>query len=199
MILLKKFKSIYKLLLILTFFSSSVLAEGFYGGLGYLKANHNTKEIPGVTYTNYDVKAGGYTIFGGYDFNERFGIEAGHNDLGETSVSVAGTARNTIVTVTTLAGVFKNPINEKFVLFAKAGLAYIDHDENIITSNGLRSHDETTNVYFGVGANVELSNGLIVRGLYEDYGKDDGQQTSAGRNVDQIDPNVMSLSLIKRF
>jgi hypothetical protein len=40
---------------------------------------------------------------------------------------------------------------------------------------------------------------LIVRGLYEEYGEDDGQTDINGANVDQIDPDVMSLSLIKRF
>ena len=78
----------YIYLLILTFFSSSVLAEGFYAGIGYLKSDVNTHKYPSLTYSAYDDEDDGITIFGGYDFNERFGIEAGYNDLGETTATV---------------------------------------------------------------------------------------------------------------
>tara|TARA_B110000858_G_C17737003_1_gene443007 strand:+ start:58 stop:639 length:582 start_codon:yes stop_codon:yes gene_type:complete len=190
----------YIYLLLLTFFSSSVLAEGFYGGIGYLKSDVNTHKYPSLTYTNYDDEDGGFTIFGGYDFNERFGIEAGYNDLGDTTatVTLGPITANKEITVTTLAGVLKtDPIADNIVLFVKAGLAYIDHDEQVV--GGVSPSEETTNAFYGVGVNVELPNGLIVRGLYEDYGEDDGQTDINGLNADQIDPDVMSLSLIKRF
>lgn len=190
----------YIYLLMLTFFSSSVLAEGFYGGIGYLKSDVNTHKYPSLTYTAYDDEDYGFTIFGGYDFNERFGIEAGYNDLGDTTATVTAgpTTATKEITVTTLAGVLKtDPIAENIVLFVKGGLAYIDHDEQVI--GGAAPSEETTNTYFGIGANFELANGLIIRGLYEEYGKDDGQTDVNGANVDQIDPDVMSLSLIKRF
>jgi OOP family OmpA-OmpF porin len=190
----------YIYLLMLTFFSSSVLAEGFYAGIGYLKSDVNTHKYPSLTYSAYDDEDDGFTIFGGYDFNERFGIEAGYNDLGETTATVTTgpTTANKEITVTTLAGVLKtDPIAENIVLFVKAGLAYIDHDEQVV--GGAAPSEETTNTYFGIGANFELPNGLIVRGLYEEYGEDDGQTDINGANVDQIDPDVMSLSLIKRF
>ena len=45
----------------------------------------------------------------------------------------------------------------------------------------------------------ELSNGLVLRGLYEQYGKDNGQTDINGVTSDQIDPSAISLSLIKRF
>jgi len=190
----------YIYLLILSFFSSSVLAEGFYAGIGYLKSDVNTHKYPSLTYTTYDDEDDGFTIFGGYDFNERFGIEAGYNDLGETTATVTTgpTTANKEITVTTLAGVLKtDPIAENIVIFVKAGLAYIDHDEQVV--GGAAPSEETTNTYLGIGANFELPNGLIVRGLYEEYGEDDGQTDVNGTNVDQIDPDVMSLSLIKRF
>ena len=190
----------YIYLLILTLFSSSVLAEGFYGGIGYLKSDVNTHKYPSLTYSAYDDEDDGFTIFGGYDFNERFGIEAGYNDLGDTTATVTAgpTTATKEITVTTLAGVLKSdPIAENIVLFVKAGLAYIDHDEQVV--GGTSPSEETTNTYFGIGANFELPNGLIVRGLYEEYGEDDGQTDVTGPNVDQIDPDVMSLSLIKRF
>ena len=190
----------YIYLLILTFFSSSVLAEGFYGGIGYLKSDVNTYKYPSLTYSNYDDEDDGFTIFGGYDFNKRFGVEAGYNDLGDTTgtVTAGPTTGNKEITVTTLAGVLKtDPIAENIVLFVKAGFAFIDQDEQIV--GGTSPSEDTTNTFYGIGVNVELSNGLIVRGLYEEYGKDDGQTDVTGAKADQIDPDVMSLSLIKRF
>ncbi len=190
----------YIYLLILTFFSSSVLAEGFYGGIGYLKSDVNTYKYPSLTYSNYDDEDGGFTIFGGYDFNKRFGVEAGYNDLGDTTgtVTAGPTTANKEITVTTLAGVLKtDPIAENIVLFVKAGFAFIDQDEQVV--DGASPSEDTTNTFYGIGVNVEFSNGLIVRGLYEEYGKDDGQTDVTGVKADQIDPDVMSLSLIKRF
>jgi hypothetical protein len=53
--------------------------------------------------------------------------------------------------------------------------------------------------FLASGANYELPNGLVLRGLYEQYGKDNGQIDVNGSTSDQIDPSVISLSLIKRF
>ena len=83
------------------------------------------------------------------------------------------------------------------MLFVKAGFAFIDQDEQVV--DGASPSEDTTNTFYGIGVNVEFSNGLIVRGLYEEYGKDDGQTDVTGAKADQIDPDVMSLSLIKRF
>ncbi len=192
----------YIYLLIITFFSSSVLAEGFYGGIGYLKSDADTHKYPSLTYTAFDDEDDGVTIFGGYDFNERFGIEAGYNDLGETTGTVTaggGLTANKEITVTTLAGVLKSdPFAENIVLFVKAGLAHIKNDETL--SNGVNVNKNTNNAFYGVGANFELPNGLIVRGLYEEYGEDDGNtNVNLEGDPDQIDPSSMSLSLIKRF
>jgi len=191
----------YIYLLILTFFSSSVLAEGFYGGIGYLKSDVDTHQYPSLTYTAYDDEDDGITIFGGYDFNERFGIEAGYNDLGDTTATVTAgpTTANKEITVTTLAGVLKtDPIAENIVLFVKAGLARINNDETL--STGVNVNKNTNNAFYGVGANFELPNGLIVRGLYEEYGEDDGNSDiNVDGSPDRIEPSAMSLSLIKRF
>ena len=192
----------YIYLLMLTFFSSSVLAEGFYAGIGYLKSDVDTHKYPSLTYTAYDDEDDGVTIFGGYDFNERFGIEAGYNDLGDTTGTVTaggGLTADKETTVITLAGVLKSdPIAENIVLFVKAGLARINNDETL--STGVNVNKNTNNAFYGVGANFELPNGLIVRGLYEEYGEDDGNSdVNVDGSPDQIDPSAMSLSLIKRF
>ena len=77
----------------------------------------------------------------------------------------------------------------------------IDNDEEISGAATNSSNVKTTNTFFGLGVDYELPNGLIVRGLYEDYGDDDGltDVNSSENKPDQIDPNAMSLSLIKKF
>ena len=199
----------YIYFLILTFFSSSVLAEGWYAGVGYLKSDQDIHNYPSLTYSINDSKDDGLTLFAGYDLNERFAIEAGYNDLGdgvvEADLGELGDVKGTHeVKVMTLAGVIKtDPISENLVLFAKAGFARIDHKETltgslIVTSTNSK---KTTNPFYGIGANYELANGLTIRALYEAYGEDDGLTdiNSTASDPDAVDPTALSISIIKRF
>ena len=199
----------YIYLLLMSFFSSSVLAEGFYAGIGYLKSDQDIHKYSSLTYSIDDSEDDGLTFFAGYDLSERFAIEAGYNDLGdgvvEADTGATGDVKGTHeVKVMTLAGVIKtDPISENLVLFAKAGFAKIDHDETltgplIITST---NSEETTNFFYGIGANYELANGLAIRALYEAYGEDDGMTdiNDTGSKPDAADPTALSISIVKRF
>ena len=194
----------YIYVLILIFFSSKLSAEGLYGGIGYLKSETNIYKYPTLTYTEYDDKDSGFTIFFGYDY-ERFALELGYSDLGDTKVSVSdsgGLTADHDTVVMTLAGLLKtDPIAENFVLFVKAGLARIDDDEEISGASTNSSNIKTNDIFYGLGIDYELPNGLIVRGLYEDYGETDGltDVNSSESKPDKIEPNAISLSLIKRF
>ena len=195
----------YIYLLILSFFSSSVLAEGFYGGFGFLKSETGIYKYPTLTYTDYDDKDQGFTIFAGYDVNERFAWEVGYNDLGKTVATISdsgGLTADHDTQVLTLAGLIKSdPIAEKATIFVKAGLARIKDEEDISGASTSSSSRTDTNPFFGFGVDFEMSNGLIVRGLYENYGENDGltDVNSSESTPDQIDPSTMSLSLLKRF
>ena len=179
--------------------NSRTSTQGLYVGIGYLESDVDTYQYPSLTYSAYDDEDDGITVFLGYDFNERFAIEAGYNDLGDTTATVTTPlTANKQTKVTTFAGVLKSdPIVMNTVLFVKAGVAFINQDEQVV--GGASTSEKTTNAFFGVGANYELSNGLVVRGLYEQYGKDNGQIDVNGSTSDQIDPSAISLSLIKRF
>ena len=193
----------------MTFFSSSVIAEGFYAGAGYLKSDQDIHKYPSLTYGQDDSEDDGLTLFAGYDLSERFAIEAGYNDLGdgvvEADLGALGDVKGTHeVKVMTLAGVIKtDPISENLVLFAKAGFARIDNDETLTgplieTSTNSK---KTTNVFYGVGANYELANGLAIRALYEAYGEDNGLTdiNDGGAVPDAVDPTAFSISIVKRF
>ena len=201
----------YIYLLILSFFSSSVAAEGWYAGAGYLKSDQDIHNYPSLTYSINDSEDDGYTIFAGYDLNERFAIEAGYNDLGDGVVEAdlsalgLGDVKGTHeVKVMTLAGVIKtDPISENLVLFAKAGLARIDNEETLTGASITTAtySKKTNNFFYGVGANYELTNGLAVRALYEVYGEDDGltDVNDTALDPDAVDPTALSISIIKRF
>ena len=194
----------YIYVLILTFFSSALSAEGLYGGIGFIKSETNIYKYPTLTYTEYDDKDSGFTIFFGYDY-ERFALELGYSDLGDTKVSVSdsgGLTADHETVVMTVGGLLKtDPIKENFVIFVKAGLARIHDDEEISGASTNKSDIKTNDTFYGLGINYELPNGLIVRGLYEDYGETDGltDVNSSENKPDKIEPNAISLSLIKRF
>ena len=195
----------YIYVLILIFFSSTLSAEGLYGGIGYLKSETKIYKYPSLTYTEYDDEDSGFTIFVGYDYNERFAVELGFVDLGDTKASVSesgGLTADHDTKVMTLAGLLKtDPIAENIVLFVKAGLARIDDDEEISGASTNSSNIKTTDVFYGLGVDYVLPNGLIVRGLYEDYGETDGltDVSSSENKPDKVEPNAMSFSLIKKF
>ena len=202
-------KKIYKTLTLticaLVLFSNvSLRAEGFYAGLGYLKSEHNVIKYSSYTYTAYDDKDDGFSFFAGYDFNNRFAVEAGYNDLGKSTRSITNNNLNAEneIKVATIAGVLKtDPIANNLVIFIKGGLARIDHDEAVTGGATSNTSVNTTNFFYGIGANYELSNGLAVRAAYEVYGKDDGLSDvdSTESKPDQADPKALSISLIKRF
>ncbi len=180
--------------------------EGFYGGLGYLKSEHNKIKYSDLTYTAEDDKDNGFTAFLGYDFNKRFAIEVGYNDLGKSTQSVATddgdlNAKNK-VKVTTVAGVIKSdPIANNLVFFIKGGLARIDHDETISGDPTVNTSVKTTNLFYGLGANYEFSKDLAIRAAYEVYRKDDGLSdvNSEESKPDRVDPKALTISFVKKF
>jgi len=179
--------------------------EGFYGGLGYLKSEHDKIKYSVLTYTAEDDKDNGFTAFLGYDFNKRFAIEVGYNDLGKSTQSVSdvgGLDAKNEVKVITLAGVIKSdPIANNLVFFIKGGLARIDHDEAISGAATLNTSVKTTNLFYGLGANYEFSKDLAIRAAYEVYGKDDGLSAanSQGSKPDRVDPKALTISFVKKF
>ena len=195
--------SVFTLILIS---NQSSKAEGFYGGLGYLKSDHNIIKYSTLNYTGVDDKDNSFTAFLGYDLNKRLAIEVGYNDLGESTRSAiingANTTGNNKVKVLTAAGVLKSdPIANNLVFFIKGGLARIDHDENISGGATQNSSVKSTNLFYGLGANYEFSKGLAIRAAYEVYGKDDGltDVNSTETKPDQADPKALTISFIKTF
>jgi opacity protein-like surface antigen len=180
--------------------------EGFYGGLGYLKSDHNIIKYSELTYPAEDDKDNGFTAFLGYDLNKRLAIEVGYNDLGESTRTAIVNGDNlngrNKVKVLTAAGVLKSdPIANNLVFFIKGGLARIDHDEDISGGATENNSVKSTNLFYGLGANYEFSKGLAIRAAYEVYGKDDGLSNvnDTDTKPDRADPKALTISFVKKF
>ncbi|MBI3228764.1 MAG: outer membrane beta-barrel protein [Burkholderiales bacterium] len=108
-----------------TFFSVSAQAEGGYVGLAFDKANYSVSVV-GATTNSSDDKPTGFKIYGGWNYNANFAVEAGYADFGSAKVNFSTNAGNgsaeAKVNAFYLAGKGTMPINEQFSAFGKLGV-----------------------------------------------------------------------------
>ena len=114
-------------------------------------------------------------VFGGYRFNERFGVEAGYAALGSFSESVTvggasikqdGKARSIFGAATG-----RLPLGESFALHGRLGLS----SGKVSGTNLLPASDNLmgskTSVLFGVGAEYRPKPNVAITVNYDNYGK----------------------------
>ena len=116
-------------------------------------------------------KAGG-KIFGGYEFDQNWGVEAGYTRFGRTAFSYPltdGTLSGSIKgDGAYAAGKYTVPLNDKVSAYGKLGVAY---SERTYRSNfgALGEHD--TGLYASAGLQYKLTENVALTGEYERYGK----------------------------
>jgi OOP family OmpA-OmpF porin len=135
-----------------------------YVGVGVASANN-------ITADGYKADA---KIFGGYEFNQNLGLEAGYTHFGSTDFyrsadgqSVSGSTRGY---GTYIAGKYTLPVNEQFSAYGKLGLAYSQRKYS--NSLGMNFNDTDTGAYAGVGVQYNLNQQVALTAEYERYGKD---------------------------
>ncbi|MFZ6657087.1 outer membrane beta-barrel protein [Undibacterium sp. TJN19] len=120
-----------------------------------------------------DAKATSFKVFGGYDIDKNFAVEAGYFASGTTSRSLNLVPGNSDQKKTglSLAGLYKYEFSEAFTGFAKLGIAHLKTDSTYATS-GLPpdsgSYSENQALY-GVGLSYKFNNNLAVRTEFEKY------------------------------
>jgi OOP family OmpA-OmpF porin len=156
-------------------------APGFY--LGVSVGQTQVDDVcDGVT--SCDDTDTGFKIFGGYQFNQYFGVEGGYVDLGKASATGSG-ADPLLGTFSGTAeletwGAFASavatiPIGQYFGIFGKVGGAYTDSEATLTgTSSTLgagtvSASDEGFNLTYGVGAKINVSQGLSIRVEWERF------------------------------
>jgi OOP family OmpA-OmpF porin len=184
----------------------------FYGGLsvGQARAKIDEERISssllgtGLTITSItrDEKDTGYKIFGGYQLNRYFGVEAGYFSLGEFSFSANTAPAGTLDGRIKLQGlnldlVATLPVTEKFSLLARVGAQQAKASDRFSGTGAVVVLDPNpsqrkTNAKVGLGMQYEFSPNFFMRGEVERYRVND-----AVGNRGDVD--LMSVSLVFPF
>lgn len=108
-------------------------------------------------------------IYGGYDFDQNLGLEAGYTDFRDADYRVGGINGTTKGYGTYVAGKYTVPVNEQVAAYGKLGLAY--SKRSISDSAGLNYDNHDTGAYAGVGLQYKLNQNVALNAEYERYGK----------------------------
>ena len=132
-----------------------------------------------ITSGTVDGEDTGFKIFGGYQLNRNFALEAAYVDLGEASYSgsffgAPVTGGKVEISGINLSAVGILPLAEKFSLFGKLGMFLWDSEASDVTG-GVPFNDKAdgTDLSFGVGAGYELGRNLLLRAEWERFDASD--------------------------
>ncbi len=113
----------------------------------------------------------GFKVFGGYQFNQTFGAEAGLAALGDHDVSVSGVDGGHIKpSALYLAATATMPLTKEFSVFAKAGVSR--NRSTFDLPGGTQRHKyNITTPLLGLGASYNITPALALVAEYENFGK----------------------------
>lgn len=166
-------KNLIVALLAATFvFSASAHAAGAYVGANVGSAHHRLS-IDGEASKE---RKTALKLYGGYAFNETFGVEGGYARLGKISdsdtdgvntASLDYRARALYVAATAAL-----PLSQEFSVFAKAGIT-ANHGKVTARVNNFSDSISRSNTtaMFGIGAEYSFTKNMSVVAEYENFGK----------------------------
>lgn len=144
-----------------------------YVGAGVASADHEFK-MPGATNVDTEGYKASGKIFGGYEFNQNWGVEAGYTDFRKSDVSYSiGGVNNRGETdghAFYLAAKATLPVNEQFSVYGKLGAARTKSELELINASQNMSRSKTE-AYGALGAEYKLNENVSLIGEYERYGK----------------------------
>ena len=134
---------------------------GFYAGVG---VGQSMVDEPFA-----DDEDIGFQVFGGYQFNPYFGVEAAYTDFGE--VDLTGNVGKLESDSWSLVAVGTLPFTERFSGYAKAGIHNWDAEAR---SAGIgRVDDDGSDPTYGLGLQYRFSDRVALRGDYSRFEMDD--------------------------
>lgn len=143
-----------------------------YIGVGIASVDHVTSpnSLTGTTNNSSDGWKASGKIFGGYDFDKTWGVEAGYTDYAKSDYSYnSGAIRGQSEGHSTyIAGKATAPINEQFSVFGKLGVS--DNKYQMNEPAGAFGTSKTE-VYAGIGGQYKLNQKVAMTLEYERYGK----------------------------
>ncbi|MEH8015646.1 porin family protein [Rheinheimera muenzenbergensis] len=153
-----------------------------------------------IKYVNEDLSATGFTLYGGYNFSNWFGIEASVNaatDLGDNNSDL--TAAAIIV-----GPKFSYNLNDTITLFAKAGLASVAVVDNYYAEDrgdwdwGDEADYSGLGYSYGLGSRFAVTKHLNIRLAYEYISAELDADSSYFYDID-TELSVFSLGLHYQF
>src|SRR5262245_29121134 len=126
-----------------------------------------------ITSGSVDGKDSGFKIFGGYQFNQHFGVELAYVDLGKAKYSgmfgalpvTGGTVDTTGLNISAVGTI---PLNPSFELFGKIGVFAWDAKARDTTGGvPFSGSDDGADVSFGIGASYNITKNVAVRAEWE--------------------------------
>jgi OOP family OmpA-OmpF porin len=177
--------------------STTVLAEiqpGFYVGAGVGSATLELDADPELDGFKFDADDTAFKVFGGYNFNRYFAVEATYFDGGkpeETIISGPGGRATIDVGLSGLiaSAVGRLPIGDAFSVHGKLGFASYTADiKGRVNGDVVASDDgNDEDLAYGIGAALNIGPAFELRAEYEAVAISDG------------DFNMLSVSGLYRF
>ncbi len=197
-------KTVGLLVLVLLFAAQSGFAaeNGWYAGLGVGQSSIDTgiKATSGTA--SVDEEDLGYKVFAGYEFNKFIAVEGFYFDAGEATITansgdvVADGNTSLVIPVDDfkasiegqsfgLIGVIGYPVHQYFYPYAKLGFHKWDTEIAVSAPGVVVSvEDDGTDMVFGVGFRMDVTDSVSVRGEFERYDYD-------GEDVDFLSAGLM--------
>jgi len=172
---------------------------GFYIGASAGSSSFENDITTGlITSGTVDTKSSGFKLFGGYQFNEYFGLELAYVDLGKATYSgsffgAPVTGGKVEVWGLNLSAVGTLPLNPTFSLFGKVGL-FAWEAKAKDTTGGVPFSDTVSggDFSFGAGVSVRFTKNLSARVEWERFGL-------TGYDFDLGNADLLSLGIAYNF
>ena len=157
--------------------ASQAPAQGFYigGSVGQSDYDDNNAIPDLITSGSVDGSDTGFKIFGGYQFNQHFGLELSWVDLGKASYSGRFGALNVTGGSVETSGlnfsaVGTLPLGSNFALFGKIGFFAWESDASDVTGGlPFSGTEDGTDVSYGIGASFNFTKNLSMRAEWERF------------------------------
>lgn len=150
-------------------------AQGAYIGFNAGQATHKVDDA-GFTVVSHDETQTAYKLYGGYNFNKYFGVEAGYTDFGKSKnvyrVSGTNVSLDYKAQAIYAAAVGTLPLSDQFSLFGKLGVT-ANHASSTASAGSVSAQvsGNKSSALIGVGAAYNVTKNVAVALEYEDYGK----------------------------
>lgn len=116
----------------------------------------------------------GWKIVGGYSFKEFLAVEGSYRNLGSSDQTLGTTQIGLDVSSMDVFGVGRYAVGEKFDIFGKAGLAFIELDASITDPllGTISTSTSETEFALGFGASYKIRENIDLRAEYETFDLD---------------------------